>query len=45
MDQVLCKNASLGSRVREEKAGGTGKSYFLERKVSFIKVVCECKKG
>jgi hypothetical protein len=32
-DQVLCSDASSGQRVREQKAGVTGKSYSLERKV------------
>jgi hypothetical protein len=40
-DEALCNDVSSGSRVREEKAGVTGKSYSLERKVSSTKVVYE----
>jgi hypothetical protein len=41
MDQVLHSDVSSGSRVREEKAGVTGKSYSLERKVLSTRVACE----
>jgi hypothetical protein len=34
MDQVLHSDMSSGQRVREQKAGVTGKSYSLERKLS-----------
>jgi hypothetical protein len=46
-DQVLHSNASSGQRVREQKAGVTGKSYSQERKVSSTRVACErnTKKG
>jgi hypothetical protein len=47
MDQVLCSDASSGSRVREGKARVAGESYSLERKVSSTKMACErnTKKG
>jgi hypothetical protein len=40
-NQVLHSDVSSGSRVGKEKAGVTGKSYSLERKVLSTRVVCE----